>query len=104
MPAIKWGQDLVKRLKESGTPDEPLAVARAIIEDAWSQRQEHATADDVAKAIEAAVGGGIVSEGTAIKARALADTGALPVTEVIKPIEERIPPPPDDTKPKATGK
>lgn len=84
MPKITSGAELVRRLRESGTGEDKLAVARKVLAE-----KRAATAEDVVAALGDALGEGHM---TVQKAAALAETGewAGPKAEAAVPIEEQI--------------
>lgn len=67
MAAVTGGADLVRRLRESGTGEDKLAVARAVL----AEKGAASTSGDVLAALEARFPGTL----TVAKARAYCETG-----------------------------
>jgi len=86
MPKITSGAELVRRLRESGTGEDKLAVCRKVLASAPDPRR--VTSADVVAAIEAAFPHSLTVE----KAKALAETGewAGPKSDQAVPIEEQV--------------
>lgn len=88
MPGIQNGAELVKRLKESGTGESKLAIARKVLADTYKFERRTATSDEILLALESAG----VSESTITKARSLAETGSVPAAieaaQQQRPIED----------------
>lgn len=72
MAAVTNGAELVQKLKASGTPDQRLAPARAVLSRIKRDRGEIANSDEVIDALDEAYG---EFHGTVIKARQIAETG-----------------------------
>lgn len=88
MPGVTNGAELVKRLRESGTPDGPLAPARACLHEVRAGDRRSATADEVLAAMEAALG---PDHGSVRKARCLIATGAVTAAAAPTiPIEDQL--------------
>lgn len=91
MAAVTCGATLVKKLKESGTPEWRLESARKLLADTHEAEGKVAAAEDVIKALEGSLPGG-AENGTVRKARQIAETGeaAAPRPAGRVPVEESI--------------
>ncbi len=92
-PAILNGAELVRRLKEHGTGETKLAVARKVLADIHRTEHRVASAAEVIDALTAAAAG----EGTLLKARVLVETGTWsgpPKAEDVPIEDELLGPPP----------
>lgn len=84
MSGVKCGVELVRRLRESGTPDGKLTAARAELERVYKAEKRKATADEVLSAMQESG----VSGATLRKARQLIERGEITKSEQVKPIED----------------
>lgn len=82
--AVTNGAELVKRLKKTGTPDQRLAPARAVLAGVKKDRGEIANSEQVIAALEDAYG---PNHMTVVKARSIAQLGSWSKPAKERPVE-----------------
>jgi hypothetical protein len=99
MAAVHWAADLATKLEATGTPPAKLKCVRDAMAERWaatgklapSDPERHLTAAEAVGVIEQRYG---ADHGTAVKARAIRETGAYEPPPPAAHPAELIPPPP----------
>lgn len=87
MSVVTNGAELVRKLRETGTGESKLAIARKVLQDVFARDKRHATAEEVLDALR---GSSDVTPATVAKAEMIAETGfwSPAAVEKQRPIED----------------